>query len=431
MTDKSIISDVIDYKNKNFIRFHMPGHAGKGIGAFFDSVLPYDVTELECTGNLYCPEAGSGMGASFETAQKLYGTSVTIFSVSGATLALQTAITAAVRRSDSRRIICDRNCHRSVVNAFALTGIEPIWFFSENNDRIRMLCDNFKPAAVVVTSPDYYGKMTDIGALRAAIPLSIPLITDNSHGSHLAFYHGGLLHPYSSGSNLVVDSLHKTLPSMTGTALLHSDKTFTADELLSSMKLFASSSPSYLLMSSVCACVDYASKNIHKFDDLYKNVAEAKKALKNMNYQIAEFVLEDPFRLCIRDANAVKLYKHLADNGLMCEFADKDNVVLIPSLLSSDDDFMFLLKACACFNPSPPVYESHKKHIPARAMMPREAVFLSSERIHRLKCLNRIASCPITPFPPGIPIIMPGEIIDTVIADILKNHKIDYIDVIK
>lgn len=409
----------------------MPGHAGKGIGAFFDSVLPYDVTELECTGNLYCPETGSGISASLETAQKLYGTSVTLFSVSGATLALQTAITAAVRRSDSRKIICDRNCHRSVVNAFALTGIEPVWFFNEKNDRIRLLCENIKPAAVVVTSPDYYGKMTDIGELRAAIPESIPLITDNSHGSHLAFHNGGLLHPYNAGSNLVVDSLHKTLPSMTGTALLHSDKTFAADELLSAMKLFASSSPSYLLMSSVCACIDYASKNIHKFDDLYKNVADAKKALKNMNYRIAEFDLEDPFRLCIRDSNAVKLYEYLADNGLMCEFADSDHVVLIPSILSSDDDFMFLLKLCACFNPSAPAFEPQKKHIPARAMMPRDAVFLSSERIHHSKCLNRIASCPISPFPPGIPIIMPGEMIDTIIMDILKNHKIDYIDVIK
>lgn len=430
MTNKSILNDVINYKNKDNIRFHMPGHAGKAIGAFFDSILPYDITELENTGNLYEPDKDSGVSASFETAKKLFGTSATIFSVSGATLALQTAITAVIRRSDSRIIVCDRRCHRSVINAFALTGTEPIWFFHGNNNIVHQLCEEYKPAAVIVTSPDYYGEMTDITALRAVIPGDIPLITDNSHGSHLAFYKDGFLHPYKQGSNLVVDSLHKTLPSMTGTALLHSDDTFNTAELLTAMKLFASSSPSYILMSSICACLDYTAKNREKFNVLYNNIVGVKKSLRNMYYRIAEYITEDPFRICIQDANAQKLYTYLADNGLVCEFADAENVILIPSLLNTDDDFNILLEMCKKFIPSPPLYRCKTTHIPIRAMSPRDAVFSPSERIHISKCIGRVAACPITPYPPGIPVIMPGEIADSEVAEILNKNKINYIDVI-
>ena len=167
MTNNSILNDVINYKNKNAVRFHMPGHAGKAVGAFFDCVLPYDITELADTDNLYNPNENGGVLASIEKAKRLFGTYNTLFSVAGATLALQTAITAVMRRSSSKKIISDRCCHRSVVNAFALTGAEPLWFFAGDNDTVRHLCFEHKPAAVIITSPDYYGEMTDIAALRA------------------------------------------------------------------------------------------------------------------------------------------------------------------------------------------------------------------------------------------------------------------------
>lgn len=430
MTNKSILNDVINYKNRDTVRFHMPGHSGRAIGAFFDCVLPYDITELRGTDNLYNPDENGGVTASFEKAKGLFGTYNTLFSVAGATLALQTAITAVIRRSGSRKIVCDRRCHISVVNAFALTGAEPLWFFSGDNDTVMRLCSENTPAAVIVTSPDYYGEMTDIAALRAAVPVDIPLIADNSHGCHLAFYKDGFLHPYKQGANIVVDSLHKTLPSMTGTALLHSDKSFTEKELLSAMRLFASTSPSYVLMSSICACLDYTDNNRGKFTQLYNYVTAAKKALRELYYTIADYKLADPFRICIRDANALWLYTHLADNGVVCEFADAENVIIIPSLLNTGDDFETLLRLCQKYIPSPPTYGKKITHIPVRAMSPRDAVFSRSERINVSDSVGRVAACPVYPYPPGIPVIMPGETVDGEVTDILIKNKIKYIDVI-
>ena len=318
-----------------------------------------------------------------------------------------------------------------MINALALTGAEPLWFFTGDNDTVRHLCAEYVPAAVIVTSPDYYGEIADIAALRAAVPERIPLIADNSHGSHLAFYEDGRLHPYRQGANLVVDSLHKTLPSMTGTALLHSDKTFTGTELLSAMKLFASTSPSYVLMSSVCACLDYIDGNRIKFSELYRMVTEAKKALCGLGYTVAGYALEDPFRICIRDANARKLYGYLAGKGVVCEFADDENVILIPSLLSTEEDFKTLLRLCRKYIPFPPPSRQKFTHIPGRAILPRDAVFSPSEHIYRSEAAGRIAACPVTPYPPGIPVIMPGEIVDGEVIGMLKKSKIDYIDVIK
>ncbi len=431
MTEKSILNDVINYKSQDNIRFHMPGHAGRAIGAFFDSVLPYDITELDDTGNLYEPEESSGVYASFESAKKLFGTSSTIFSVSGATLALQTAVAAVIRRSNSHKIICDRQCHCSVVHAFALTGADPVWFFKGNNNTVRRLCNEYNPAAVIITSPDYYGEMADIRELRSAIPREIPLITDNSHGSHLAFFREGHLHPFKQGSNLVIDSIHKTLPSMTGTALLHSDNTFCTDELLSAMKLFASSSPSYILMSSICCCLDFADKNRVKFDELYNNIINIKNKLNNIFYSIAKYKSEDPFRICIRDARARELYAYLSGNGLKGEFADSENLILIPSLLNTDDDFHYLIKLCENFIPTTPINTSTKPHIPVKAMTPRDAVFLPSEKIYISECIGRIAAAPVTSYPPGIPIIMPGEISDNEVFELSVKNNISHMYVIK
>jgi arginine decarboxylase len=427
MSDNSILNDVINYSSRNTVRFHMPGHGGKAVGAFFDPVLPYDVTELKDTDNLYNPSPDGGIAASFRKAKELFGTAGTVFSVGGATLALQASIAAVLRRSGTKKIVCDRRCHVSVINTLALSDAEPLWFFSDDIRSVQRLCEE-KPAAVIVTSPDYYGEIYDLEALRAAVPDSIPLIADNSHGSHLAFYDGGRLHPYRQGADLVIDSLHKTLPSMTGTALLHHNHKFTEQELLAAMRLFASTSPSYILMSSICACLNYIDANRGKFNDLSEIIAEAKNRLRKMYYTIND--RGDPFRICIHDMYAPQLYTHLARDNVVCEFADAQNVIIIPSLLSIRDDFDTLLESCKKFIPSPPAPEKKLTHIPRQALSPHKAVFSASERIKVIKAAGRIASGPVTPYPPGIPVIMPGEIIDEEVINNLTDNNIKYLDVI-
>ena len=163
-------------------RFHMPGHKSRGGISPYDAL---DLTELGATGNAM--EGGDDVfSAAFREASALYGTSATVYSAGGATLALQGAIALASRRV--KRFACFRAVHRSVINAFALLGIDPVWISGPEE-----IPDN---AAVVVTSPDYYGRMADIRRLSdVAHRRGGLLVVDCAHGAHLAFYDGGRLHP--------------------------------------------------------------------------------------------------------------------------------------------------------------------------------------------------------------------------------------------
>lgn len=435
MLNHSIINAVNNYNNKQTVRFHMPGHKGKKIGSFLDSVFPFDLTELPETDNLFGLE---DEGILFNLQKKItsvYQTKSTLISVGGATLALQAAITACVIKTGCNIMLCERQVHISVINTFALCDVNPVWFFYDNIDLIPDIIKKYnKIAAVIITSPDYYGNMKDINKIRLCIGDTIPLIVDNSHGAHLKFYDNGKLYELNYKADFVIDSIHKTLPAMTGCALLHSNtELISRRDLCSAMSLFSTTSPSYILMSSIEACIDYMVSHTDDMKILYDEITDLKNILALYGYNITNNYngLYDPFRICIHDKNALNLYDFLYNENVVCEFADNNNLIAIPSVMNNHHDFEKIISLCKCFIPENVFCENKKYKIPIQHTSIKNAVFSEKENVDIKDSYNRIAARYIAPYPPGIPLIIPGELIDLETQDVLISNNIKNIEVIK
>jgi len=431
MDNNTILKAVIDYRNSDTARFHMPGHKGRPVGLPFDCALEYDLTEIDSTGNLLDPSKGDVTDSTLEYMKQVYGTSATVMSAGGATLALQGAILASVRRSGVKTIICSRHIHRSAVYAMALCGAEPLWMTGDT-------IPDAKAAAALVTSPDYYGRMCDIAAIsQLCEKRKIPLIVDCAHGSHLRWWQKGSLHPTKLGAALTVDSPHKTLPAMTGCALLHSmpfgGECFGEEELLSAMRDFSSTSPSYILQCSLCRCVEFMDENgTELLKKLYAKLGEVRRKIRAMGYSVPD--TDDPFRLCIVDANSRDLEALLAGSGVVVEFADAENVVLIPSVMNTEADFLRLTSALenaleSGFVPSEPMSDGRIPKIPESAMPIRDAVMTRHVTLSTSEAVGRICAEPVTPYPPGVPVVMPGEVIDRDTAEFILSRNITQVRV--
>lgn len=428
----SVTHALINYASQAAARFHMPGHKGRGDPSLpFYSALPFDVTELDATDNLYAPADDGVFRTELDFLRELYGTAATLVTAGGATSAVCAAFACCTRHAPGLPVLCDRKAHLSVINALALLGMDPVWFDAGtvtcgNVGDLLNIFSNTKFSAVFTTSPDYYGQARDIHALAAlADSLGVPLIVDNSHGSHLFFYGEGQLHPLKQGASLVIDSIHKTLPALTGAALLHAADTrfsFTEDELRSALRLFVSTSPSYPISSSACACLrEMAERGADLHNKLLEMVSHARKSLALFGYTVEPSY--DPFRLCISDANAQALYNFLAERGIVCEFCDGRTVVLLTSVRNIDKDFALLVEACRYFTPTPPRPEKpYVFRVPQRAMSPREAILCRQENIQLTDARGRIAAAPAAPYPPGIPVIVPGEVYDDEVIKTLLSY---------
>lgn len=419
-----IIDDVNIYKNKETARFHMPGHKGRPLGAFFDCALPYDVTELPETDDLYRPSKEGGIERSEKRAAEIFGADITIYSAGGATLALQAAI-AAVRRKRSGVYLCSRDVHMSIVNALALCDIQPLWFYGvEDAKKAAEACENI--AAVILTYENYYGVLGDIVAYRQIIPNAV-FIIDNAHGSQLAFCDGGKAHPLRLGGDLVIDSPHKTLPAMTGCALLHSKGGYSAGELKDAMSIFGSTSPSYLLLQSLDKCISYCDEHRDAFALLCDRVKNARQRLRLLGYGVMDTEggqSYDPTRLCVYVKNADEIFNRLRGDRVIPEFCDGTSIVFIPSIMNAAEDFERLIESASKLKPIPTEIEPVHIYTPTHEYTLHNALMSDSRILPIDQCENRIAARITAPYPPGIPLIMPGEVITAEAMQIMKKHNI-------
>ena len=472
------LNDIIaQYTDKNPVRFHMPGHKGKNFcfeyPEYSGNNLSYksDITELFFTDNLYNPDLN--MGLIYDLEKRISDcffenkNIVSLILCGGATLCIQGAMLSLIRNNNSYNsynrynsengklyIICDRTSHISFINALSLLDINPLWVYPDENftERINYFCGKYKNNHMIniigafATSPDYFGCMKNIFEISLECKrYSLPLVIDNSHGSHLAFYKNGSLHPINCGADISIDSVHKTLPALTGAAVIHANKNYGNDnknnEIRECLKIFASTSPSFLILQSIENMIDYLEKAgkseharlINDIDLLRKRISESSELIGmfktvNMNTETKE--LHDPYRIVLSAENSgEKLYYYLFENNITCEFFDKDNVIIIPSVLNHTEDFDKLfgvLKKFAEINPVKPgkgrklhKYNFHVNHEIALSLnsamkFPRETVLLENS-------IDRISAESVFAYPPGIPLVLPGERINEGIYNILKN----------
>ena len=258
-----LFSAIDRLRRQGFSRFHTPGHKGRDCG-FLTPVTPWDFTEVRGADSLF--EASGPIAETEARCTALYRTGGTFLSAGGSTLCIQAML--ALVRPLGGKLLLGRNAHASAIKTMALLDLRPVWLTQD------LAPDGFPApvtpaqaeaalaaggdyAGVYVTSPDYFGRLTDIAGLAEVCHrYGVPLLVDNAHGAEL-FFTGENRHPMALGADLCCDSLHKTLPVLTGGALLHvgatplAEKYGFAGRAKEAMGLFGSTSTSYLILLSM------------------------------------------------------------------------------------------------------------------------------------------------------------------------------------
>lgn len=434
---------VRNYCQSNALRMHMPGHKGKGsLG-----MEPLDLTEIDGADELY--HAHGIIRQSEENAAALFGTAKTLYSAEGSSLCIRAMLYLALlhaKANGRRPVICAaRNAHKVFVMAAALLDLDVVWLYPKDRENV-ITCaldaealgqtlDAERPAAVYVTSPDYLGHIADIRALADVCHQhDTLLLVDNAHGAYLRFLPESR-HPMDLGADICCDSAHKTLPVLTGGAYLH--LSHRAPKALcgwaeSAMALFASTSPSYLILQSLDAANRYLAEGYPaRLLETVGRVAALKSRLAAHGYAL---VGEEPTKLTLTpksfgytgEALAAKLQR----DGIFCEFADPDFLVMMCTPETSPDDFNRLEHALlkvmrkapiADCPPTPPK--------PERVLSPREALLSPHEALPFDACRGRVLASANVSCPPAVPIAVCGERIDDNVLRSLAYYGISTCDV--
>ncbi len=431
-----VYSFLKSYAKKRITRLHMPGHKGRG------GILRYDITEINGADVLY-NESGI-LRKSQNNAAKLFGTAATLYSAEGSTLCIKAMLGIVSEKVQGKPLIlAARNVHKAFVNACAIVDAEVEWIgqrqsLTECKITKEVLFSALqkmekKPDAIYITSPDYLGNIADIKALsRVAKEFSVPLLVDNAHGAYLKFLDKSR-HPIDLGAAMCADSAHKTLPVLTGGAYLHISKDYPEYCRLAQRKMqfFASTSPSYLILSSLDKC------NKFLCGEKIKKTAEKVQKLKQF-LLLRGFTLvgDEPMKITL-DAlktgySGEELAKKLRQGKIECEFADIGLVTLMFSPFNSAFDFMRFKRVIRKINPL-----TQKNNIllnfsiPERKMSIRDAILTENETVSIDDALGRICGDVNVACPPAVPPVISGEVIDNNVLEILKRYNIKEINVVK
>ena len=396
-------------------RFHMPGHKGSFLPVpELQSIAPLDVTEVEPTGDLF-----SG-GEPFDTAQKLWAERFSmdncLFLTGGSTLGLHAALALFCRPGD--QVLIDRGCHRAVYNALALLDLEPVylprpWRAGEGiagpispTDVENLLGSHPNIKTVCIASPTYSGVFSDVKKLSHIIHArGGNLIVDGAHGAHLPFLGVDAF----SGCDALICSAHKTLPALGQSALLFTNG-LDPRRVRQMTSVFGSSSPSYPMMISLDCARDYLDG---KGSEEYRRVARRTAALRAAFPSLHEGELRlDPTRLTLTSPDGNALAQALEGENIWPEMADSGHVVLILTAQDSEDDLHRLEEALQRHRDllgTPPILPPPPMPTSVRSL--REALFAPVERLPLEYCLGRVAAGQLAPYPPGVPVVAPGEVI--------------------
>lgn len=419
-------------------RFHMPGHKGRPVLPGLHHLAEIDYTEIEGTGNLY---AGDEPIVSAErAAAHWYGAADCLFLTGGSTQALMTAIAAAVPVGGT--LIVDRNCHTSVTHAMALLDLTPEFVVPHPLDETGLpglihlqeveaaLARAPHAAALLVTSPNYYGVMQDIPALAQLCHRHhIPLVVDAAHGAHLPAV--GVPSPIQQGADLAAVSTHKTLPAFGQSAILLSSGRVPFDTLLETAPMFGTSSPSYVLLASIdLARAWMEGDGAAAYAQCAQRVASLRREI-NQSTVFSALTEEngplDPCRLtigcCGTNVTGHKLNEILhAEFGVDVEMSDRDHIVCICTGADTARDYARLMGALRdrrFYRVAYPSIPLLPFPTPQRVCSVRQAWFSARRTVPLAQAAGQICARALTPYPPGVPLIYPGERIGQVHIEFL------------
>lgn len=396
------------------LRMHMPGHKGKPLLGL-DNLAAIDFTELPPTGNLF--DGGGAIGEAEELWAEVFHMDSCLFLTGGSTQGVLAALTLACNPGDT--VLLDRGSHRSAYNALALLDLKPVYLDRPWLDQAgvtgpisperveEQLTAHPEIKALCLTSPTYYGVLSDLPALAEVMHRhGGVLVVDGAHGAHLPF-----LGDYGlNAADLLVVSAHKTLPAPGQTALLFSNGTFSHADLRRAGSIYGSSSPSYAMMAALDLC------RAHMLEggaDAYRKTAEEVDRLRNTFPALTEEVAPlDPTRLVVCAPDGCAAQDALEGRNVWPEMADGGHVVFIPTCADGRSDFARLEEALRQVDLGPcPGYPAPPEP-PEMVLTPRQALFAPRKSLPLEQAEGQVAACQVAPYPPGVPVIAPGERVD-------------------
>lgn len=490
-----LLERLTEYAGSDAYPFHMPGHKRReipdGIPGGFPDPYGIDITEIDGFDNLH--HAEGILKDAMDEAAAIYGADRSWYLVNGSTCGILSAVFATTENGG--KILTARNCHKAVYHAICLNRLEAEYLYPEEitefgiNGGIRaedvrkalekdaMRCAGnsgnvrgkiTKIQAVLITSPTYEGVVSDIRAIAdAAHEYGIPLIVDEAHGAHLEYADQCHSFPKSAleyGTDIVIQSLHKTLPCFTQTAILHvKGKLVDQDRVSRYLSMFQTSSPSYLFMAGMERCIRYMDgdgrNEMVRYEERLEHFMKRMEGLQVLEVLDREICGKyrtvagwDPSKIVVSTMRAEDFHgEELAETlrrkyHLEMEMTAPEYVIAMTSLMDTEEGFERLgtalleidgaLRHCVeseqqkekgeskgkkrCETPE--ATESKVSH-PIRRMLICEAMDADTERTALQDTVGKVSAEFVYLYPPGIPIIAPGEVFTDAIVEKIMVYK--------
>ncbi len=414
------------YTNENKLRLHMPGHNGE---------FPHDITEIYGADSLYESDRTGGIiGTSENLAASVFGAKKTCYSCGGSTLAIQAGL-AVLKSQGCKTIAASRYSHRSLAMAASMLHMDIKWLYPSEylSANVTYDANAIRGAdALFITNIDYYG-----GTWKFVNP-KIPTLIDNAHGAYLKFvdkrkFGTDYLHPLELGFPLMsAESAHKTLPVLTGGAYLHFADGVDFSRAKEMMAMFGSSSPSYLILESLDRFNAMIADNVQMVNNACEAVQELKYKLSTSGIPMLN---SDPLRITINarecGLSGYEYASGLRENGVECEMADENAVVLLFSAATTIEDCERAEMAALFVPMRPPQPPVKYPAIRPTADMPMwEALYKPRKIVPVEKASGSVCASFESPCPPGIPLVMPGEILDHNVIDALRMYGVKTVPII-
>lgn len=449
----ALYEELTRYSGRDYYPMHMPGH--KRNEQMLSMVNPYtiDITEVEGFDNLH--QAEGILKHLMSRVSALYKSKKSYLLVNGSTSGILAGIAAVVNKGD--KILISRNSHKSVYDAILLNQLRPIFIYPEqvedapifggiSPDLIKeMLIKHPDITLVVITSPTYEGVVSDIETIsRIVHEHGALLIIDEAHGAHFGFYKEFPISAVTLGADIVIQSLHKTLPSFTQTALLHSNRPDYSLRLEKYLNIYQSSSPSYLLMAGIDKCISLLEEHSTALFSLFYNRLDSfyNKSMRYENIRILTSSIVGKIDIYGMDPSKLTIYTEHKCSGMyiekllrekyhiIMEMCTNEYVLGITSICDTDEGFDRLSNALLEIDweisklaaRSKDSYNSfYNLSKPVQILAPYETLEYKSEVISLTESQGRIANSNIGFYPPGIPLIIPGERIDKELINMLEE----------
>jgi lysine decarboxylase len=447
-----LLDAYLAYFESNLTPFTIPGHKQRasqidqGLGAVVDTDIPLygGLDEIKLTNQV--------LKESESLAAQLWGADFARFSTGGSTHANQAVILALGKPGD--KVALSRTAHRSVLSALVLAGLEPIWLTPEIDASTgvplgiplseveRAFAE--KPIALLLTEPGYLGTISDLAPLiKRAHESSIPVIVDAAWGGHFGFHPDLPKHVMQLGADALITSVHKALPGYSASALLLArTNLLSTDRLEQSFETTHTTSPAGAPLASIDAVrALLQTRGPELLGELLTNIVEFKAAVE-ANFELPIFLHSsdfpggrfDPAKVVLRanqlGASGVEIENLLIEQGIRVEMADRDTLVFLATLADTKEDFQKLadvltgiLKSVAG-TPRASATALSWSVIPQVAISMRDAYFADTELVSARDAIGRTSADLIAPYPPGVAVVAPGELLtEQIVNGLIASQK--------